>query len=237
MIYKSIRIPKKNLIIGGAIAAAFLVILLSGWYFTATSRRPQPPAPPPTATFLLDAGHGGKDDGASLNGRLEKDDNLRLVKEVGRLLTEAGETVAYTRTDDTFIPLEQRSGMENSGKYRYFISIHRNSAEDHSALGAETYTRQGASDASTALAQNINDRLTRDVGFTDRGVKQKNFHVLAYTSCPAVLVETGFISNTRDNQRFDQSFDDIARAIADACLETKRQDDAAGASSQNSQGQ
>lgn len=233
MIYKSIRIPKRNLIIGCVIAGAFLVMILLGWYFSSTSGHGKQKGGgkadiPPTATFLLDAGHGGKDDGASLKKRLEKDDTLRMVKEVGRLLTEAGETVAYTRSDDTFLELSERTGIENRGKYGYFISIHRNSAETSSALGVETYTRKNPTDSSTALAQKINDRLASgNIQFVNRGVKQRDFYVIHHSTCPAVLIEAGFISNSRDNQIFDDHFTDIAKAIADACLEMKQEEQAA----------
>ena len=52
------------------------------------------------ATIVIDAGHGGSDGGATYNGRLEKDDNLRLALAVGELLEQRGYRVAYTRTED-----------------------------------------------------------------------------------------------------------------------------------------
>ena len=79
-------------------------------------------------TFMLDAGHGGSDSGAVYNGRLEKNDNLRITLAVGERLARSGERVLYTRTDDSTVDLTYRSTMANSAGATYFVSFHRNSA-------------------------------------------------------------------------------------------------------------
>ena len=80
------------------------------------------------STFMLDAGHGGSDSGAVYNGRLEKNDNLRITLAVGERLARSGERVLYTRTDDSTVDLTYRSTMANSAGATYFVSFHRNSA-------------------------------------------------------------------------------------------------------------
>jgi N-acetylmuramoyl-L-alanine amidase len=92
--------------------------------------------------IVIDAGHGGHDTGTiGPHGLLEKDlcldVALRLGKEIEAKLP--GAEVVYTRQDDTFIPLEQRTQIANEAKADLFISIHANSSHDDSARGVETY--------------------------------------------------------------------------------------------------
>lgn len=91
-------------------------------------------------TVMLDAGHGGKDPGAVANGLYEKNVNLRFVKILGRRLSQAGFKVMYTRDDDTFIPLEQRTAMANVKKVDLFLSVHCNAHRSSRISGLETYS-------------------------------------------------------------------------------------------------
>lgn len=70
------------------------------------------------------------------------------------------------------------------------------------------------------MAQNIN-RALENIGFKNLGVKSRpGLVVLRRTRMPALLIETGFINTPEDNERFDENFNEIARAIADAILTT-----------------
>ncbi len=90
---------------------------------------------------VIDAGHGGKDTGTiGPNGLLEKDLVLDVALRLGRLITkQLGAEVVYTRSDDTFIPLGERTAIANRAKADLFISVHANSSSDQSATGVETY--------------------------------------------------------------------------------------------------
>lgn len=90
---------------------------------------------------VLDAGHGGHDAGAIGHGGREKDINLQVTMKVGALIKERypAVKVLYTRTNDTFIGLQQRAAFANRNKADLFISIHTNSATSRSARGTETY--------------------------------------------------------------------------------------------------
>ena len=169
-------------------------------------------------TFMLDAGHGGSDSGAVYNGRLEKNDNLRITLAVGERLARSGERVLYTRTDDSTVDLTYRSTMANSAGTTYFVSFHRNSASTV-GRGVEVYYYTGLSAQSTAarMAAPVQDALVA-CGFHNRGVKQANFSVLRRTSMPAILVELAFINNEAENAKLDAEFDRIADAIASALL-------------------
>nr|WP_246197966.1 N-acetylmuramoyl-L-alanine amidase [Solidesulfovibrio aerotolerans] len=92
-------------------------------------------------TVLIDPGHGGKDPGAhGLDGLTEKDVNLRFGRMLGEALQKKGFTVLYTRTTDTFIPLETRTEMANSKGADLFISVHCNAHGNAGSSGLETYS-------------------------------------------------------------------------------------------------
>jgi N-acetylmuramoyl-L-alanine amidase len=92
-------------------------------------------------TIVIDPGHGGEDTGAiGPNGIREKDITLGVAKELKKELTEkTGARVFLTRTDDTYIPLEERAAFANSVMADVFISIHVNAAQREGATGVETF--------------------------------------------------------------------------------------------------
>jgi N-acetylmuramoyl-L-alanine amidase len=92
--------------------------------------------------IVIDAGHGGHDTGTiGPTGLMEKDLCLDVALRLGKIVQQRlpGAEVVYTRTDDTFIPLEERTHIANEAKADLFISIHANSSHDHGARGIETY--------------------------------------------------------------------------------------------------
>jgi len=123
---------------------------------TAASMSP-PPEPQPTHSgqhsltralglkigrIVIDPGHGGHDTGTiGPTGLMEKDLCLDIALRLGKIIKQhlPGAQVIYTREDDTFVPLEDRTGIANQAKADLFISIHANSSHDHKARGVETY--------------------------------------------------------------------------------------------------
>ena len=92
-------------------------------------------------TVMIDPGHGGKDPGAQgIGGLTEKDVNLRFARILGEALQKKGLNVLYTRSNDTFIPLETRTEMANSKAADLFVSIHCNAHGDAGSAGLETYS-------------------------------------------------------------------------------------------------
>lgn len=172
------------------------------------------------ALIALDAGHGGVNQGATYNGRQEKDDALALTLAVGNILEENGMDVYYTRTTDIYESPYQKAMEANAVGADYFVSIHRNSSpypNQYTGIESLVYNRYREA---ARLAENINIRL-EEVGFVNHGVNERpNLVVLNRTQMPAVLVEVGFINTDADNQLFDERFDEIAQAIADGILAT-----------------
>lgn len=92
--------------------------------------------------IVIDAGHGGHDTGTiGPTGLMEKDLCLDVALRLGKIIQQKlpGAEIVYTRSDDTFIPLEDRTNIANEAKADLFISIHANSSPDHAARGVETY--------------------------------------------------------------------------------------------------
>jgi len=92
--------------------------------------------------IVIDAGHGGHDTGTiGPTGLMEKDLCLDVALRLGKIIQQKlpGADIVYTRSDDTFIPLEERTHIANEAKADLFISIHANSSPDHGARGVETY--------------------------------------------------------------------------------------------------
>jgi N-acetylmuramoyl-L-alanine amidase len=92
--------------------------------------------------IVIDPGHGGHDTGTiGPTGLMEKDLCLDVALRLGKIIQQRlpGADIVYTRSDDTFIPLEERTNIANQTKADLFISIHANSSQDHGARGVETY--------------------------------------------------------------------------------------------------
>jgi len=118
--------------------------------------------------IVIDAGHGGHDSGTlGADGIQEKDVVLDVALRLGALLHDRlGAEIIYTRSDDTFIPLETRTAIANKAQADLFISIHANSSPDASARGVETYYLNFTSDP-TAL-----DVAARENAVSDQSIHQ-----------------------------------------------------------------
>ncbi len=168
----------------------------------------------------LDAGHGGRDYGAVYENRREKDDNLKLVQDVGDVLEQNGVDVMYTRTSDVYhTPYERAMAANNEGA-DYFVSLHRNAfPEPNQASGVESFIyRQGGDGEKMAKA--INENM-ESLGFVNRGVEERpNLVVLKRTQMPAVLVQAGYLDSLEDNRLFDNNYEGIVQAIAQGILDS-----------------
>ncbi|MHB0937875.1 MAG: N-acetylmuramoyl-L-alanine amidase [Armatimonadota bacterium] len=149
--------------------------------------------------IVLDAGHGGHDTGAvGAKGTCEKDINLDIIQRAGKVLSAAGARVLYTRSDDTFIPLDNRPGLANSRKADIFISVHCNSTPTrNSASGTQTYFK---TPQSIPLASAMHEELVKAIELRDGGIRAANFLVIRKSQMPSVLLEIAFINNAKEEQ-------------------------------------
>lgn len=201
-----------------------VILVLAGLLAAcATTRQPAEVTTKDTSksfkTVVVDAGHGGKDNGAYRNfGGAEKVATLDVAKRLSRKLRESDFNVVMTRSSDVFIPLEERVAIENAQKNSIFVSIHFNDSRRRKIRGFETYYH---SNNSIDLANRIQSKLVTIPRSANGGIHHANFRVLRLAKYPAVLVECGYLSNryeggeARDSEYRDQLADKIAEAIVE----------------------
>lgn len=173
-------------------------------------------------SIMIDAGHGGYDNGATYENRREKDDNLALALAVGELLSRDGYDVEYTRTEDVYDSPVQKARIGNASDADFFVSIHRNSSPTPNQYNGVQTLIYDNSGIKAAMAENVNKRL-EEVGYRNINVLERpDLAVLRRTRMPAILVEAGFINSDTDNKLFDDKFSETAEAIALGIAETIR---------------
>lgn len=170
--------------------------------------------------IIIDAGHGGYDNGATYNGRKEKDDNLALALAVGEILADSGIEVGYTRVEDVYQSPVDKARNANRQDGDFLVSIHRNSSpvpNTYSGVQSLIFREGGVM---AQMAANINQEMSQ-VGYQNLGTElRKNLAILRRSDMPAILVEAGFINTDNDNMLFDQRFTQTAQAIADGIIGT-----------------
>lgn len=173
------------------------------------------------STVVVDAGHGGKDSGAYRRyGPPEKMVALDVAQRLEKKLRESQIKTVMVRNSDVFIPLNDRVAIENKEKNAVFVSIHFNDSRTRRAKGFETYYHSGAS---VDLANRIQQKLVTIPNSSNGGVHTANFRVLRLASCPAVLVECGYLSNRAEaNEARDWEYRELlADRIAEAIVEER----------------
>lgn len=159
---------------------------------------------------VLDPGHGGYDSGAVANGLYEKTLNLKVAQYAKAKLEEyAGVTVYLTRSDDSYIGLEQRTVIAQNYGADLFVSLHFNSGTV-AAKGSEVYVSVNSSynSSSTILASRVLSKLSA-LGLSNRGVKTRlssdgvnDYYSVIRNSVargfPGIIIEHAFVSNASD---------------------------------------
>jgi N-acetylmuramoyl-L-alanine amidase len=201
-----------------------------------------PPAPKPFAVVVLDPGHGGQDSGAICGGVLEKDLSLDVARRIERLLEADGIATVMTRVGDSYVSLADRAALANRVRDSILVSIHFNEDNRPVSSGVETYyaanqitggsfvaswlpflwraLSESPNFESQSLAGFIQKGLVARTRALDRGAKAKQFFVIANVTCPAVLVEGGFLTNKEDISKLasEDYREEIAAAVSDGIL-------------------
>jgi N-acetylmuramoyl-L-alanine amidase len=171
-------------------------------------------------TIVVDPGHGGPDPGAVYFGVRECDVNLGVALQLRPLLEAAGARVVMTRVVDAAVApggldddLQARVDVANRTKADLFVSIHANAHSNNELQGAITYygTESGFNSGaqrsarlvalSRQLAGALNGEVANVTGETNRGTRLATFWVLGGPRAPAVLIETGFLTNPDEAAR------------------------------------
>lgn len=166
--------------------------------------------------IVLDPGHGGKDPGAmGIDGVLEKDLTMTTAESVVKKLRDAGANVILTRSDDSYVSLENRVSISHSHNTDAFISLHYNAYPLEEVNGFNTYYDSNGDEKE--MAEEIQSALEENLELNSRGFMQNGYHVLNENSDLSVLVELGFMTNPYDLSIIQT--DDHKANVADGIVE------------------
>lgn len=169
--------------------------------------------------IILDAGHGGKDEGATgFSGTLEKELNLFTTKLLQAKLESYGATVYLTREDDSFYSLKKRTLFVTKKDADMFISIHYNSSPSKEPEGITTFYYHDQKDK--LLASKIHNQILSNTHPIDKGILFGDYYVLRENPIPSALLELGFISNKEEEKQIlTKKFqENITTSITEAIL-------------------
>lgn len=201
-------------------AASFVWLQLTAVPRSAQVEEDAPARPGPFALVVIDPGHGGQDPGTMKAGLVEKELTLDLAQRVERLLQQRGLATLLTRTDDSYVSLQDRATIANGQQECVFVSIHFDEAGRPAATGIETFyaahpisfpervaswlpflqrtSSEPPNVESQSLATFIQESLVAHTQAVNRGTRAQQFFVIANVRHPAVLVEGGFLTNKED---------------------------------------
>src|SRR5438045_9403172 len=166
----------------------YVLMLLACGLIASCSSVPRAQVKDTTRTFttvVVDAGHGGRDNGAFRRyGGAEKLATLDVATRLARKLRESQFRTVMTRSSDVFVPLDERAAISNRQKNSIFVSVHFNDSRRRAIHGFETYYH---SPVARNLAYRIQQHLVTIRGASDRGVKTANFRVVRKAIYAAVL--------------------------------------------------
>lgn len=165
--------------------------------------------------IVLDAGHGGEENGAAYNGIREKDINLSVALMAGHYLNQfEGVTVWLTRNSDETVSLADRAKLAHDAGADFFYSIHFNASESHALFGNEVwvsafgeYYKAGSQFAQILLSNTINE-----LGIYSRGCKTRlnnsgTDYYAVINKCtaygiPSCIIEHCYIDNKADYSNY-----------------------------------
>lgn len=200
------------------IVIMFSCMMIVVYETSASDKRFFLPEPLGGVKIVLDAGHGGIDGGASKGEVIEKDITLAITEKVARQLKRLGAEVVMTRTTDEDVLAEHapnekfstlrerkkqdiflRESIVQKQKPDLFITIHANAIPNSKWRGAQVFYHKEGDARSELLAKTIQDSIREHLQNTDReALSIKEVYLLKKTQVPAVLVETGFLSNDEE---------------------------------------
>ena len=162
--------------------------------------------------IVIDAGHGGNDFGATMNGVSEKDMVLNIARQIKKASDKDGTyEVILTRSEDTSTTLTERTEQINKLNPEMVISLHINRTPEANTnkSGHEIFIQK------TSESKSLAEKLSKKLG--ECSIKEENLHILRNSKSPAVLVELGYINNIKEREYMNNSDGqrEIAQKFAD----------------------
>lgn len=199
------------------------------------------PEPLAGIKIVLDAGHGGQDGGASYGDVIEKDITLTITNRVARQLKRYGAVVVLTRStdgdaisehapDEKFATLRERKRQDlllrttiiEKEQPQLVVSIHANSIPNEKWRGAQVFYHPDGVAEGERAAKAVQQALREGLGNTEReALMIKQVYLLKKSTAPAILIETGFISNAEEREllRTTKYQEQIASSIVEGILQ------------------
>lgn len=165
--------------------------------------------------IMIDAGHGGADPGAVSEMAIEKDLNLAIAQKLQGYLEEAGYTVYVTRIEDEGLyqsgdsnkkraDMKERKRLIEESQADLMISIHQNSYPDSQYWGPQVFFQKQSPEAA-ALALLVQEMLNSFTApeNTRQAKANDSYFILLQSPMPAILVECGFVTNSKDAENLN----------------------------------
>ena len=167
--------------------------------------------------IVIDAGHGGRDPGATCEGIEEADVDLAVARRVAALIDTDGRlALRMTRSSDVYVTLEKRIVMANNADAALYLSIHVNACDYPDVTGIETLVSEKLVPEAPAwqFAEILQDAVATATGARDRGTRSQDLY-LHRASMPAAILEMGFLTNDGERRKLlDPSYQQtMAEAI------------------------
>jgi N-acetylmuramoyl-L-alanine amidase len=201
-----IAIKPKNILT--IIIVFVLTSLLSLEFFKSIKANSQPKF---HYTIVVDAGHGGRDDGCTgVNGTKESVINLSIAKTLKEYIESLGIRVVMTRSDGNGLysanadnykqsDMEKRIGIINKANPDMVISIHQNSFNDSSQKGAQVFYQED-DDVSREFAVSVQSQLLSQLEFARKESNFGDYYLLKECDYPSILVECGYLTNLEEEE-------------------------------------
>ena len=174
----------------------------------------------------LDCGHSKNTKGKQTpDGIKEWDLNNQVRKRIVNILKDYDVEIIHTDNNEGYIDesLSSRLAKYKAKKVDAFVSIHHNAfnGDWNNATGVEVYVDKKATAKDKQLAKYIYNRLVKYTGLKGRGIKKENFYVINQNAIPAILVEGGFMTNTKDYKIITSEAGQTAyaKAVAEGLIE------------------
>lgn len=169
--------------------------------------------------IVIDAGHGGKDFGATLNGLQEKIIVQTIAEKIKSQIKDENLEIVLLREGDHEMELSERVSKINNLNPSLVISLHINSSENFNKNGIEAYISSNPKfyDQSKANAEIVIEKVAGNY-FSKGQVRKASFYILKNSNCPAMILDIGYLSNINDRNYIatEKGQTEIANKILEA---------------------
>lgn len=148
---------------------------------------------------VIDAGHGGSDFGAMVDQVSEKQIVENIISKIKSHNKNKNIIIHFTRSEDKFIPLKDRTDFINTIKPDLVLSLHVNASANPNTNGLEFYVSKDSKsyEKSTLIAEKFQTKFTSS-NWKVNEIKNANYYILQKSEVPAIIMEIGYLSNKND---------------------------------------